>query len=239
MPGVAANTLDAAGVWDLVHYLRSIIPTGAQALASPSARTLVAARLEGATPESPDDPRFATAKSAWIAFAPFHDAETGPPGAFVSVLAGERVLAFRFVIPDATADVPGPGYDGPPDGIAVRVASTKQPPVLPFPGQMPRLDRAVWLSGPMPDSKSEVYDALPRFDNPEGVCRMVLSPDRGGAGVHRSGSWYVALAVRTDESRAMEGPNPTYVSFAPFDGSLRRGPMPVGFSAWNRVVVPK
>jgi hypothetical protein len=153
------------------------------------------------------------------------------------VRAVPRLIAFRFVIPDATKDVPSPGSDVPPDGIAVRVTSTPKPPVLPFPGQMPKLDRALWLSGPIPDGKSSLYTAVPRFDNPENVCRMVLAPDRAGSGYHRDGSWNVALAVRTDESGSPAGPEKLSVSFAPFDGSLRRGPMPVGMSAWHRVVV--
>src|SRR4029450_11140902 len=95
MPGTPAATLDAAGTWDLVHYLRSLMPAGAQAIASTSVRTLVAAKLEGAVPESPDDPRFAAAASTWIGFAPFHDAEPSPTGAFVQGLSGDRVLAVR------------------------------------------------------------------------------------------------------------------------------------------------
>jgi mono/diheme cytochrome c family protein len=73
MPATDAKTLDAAGAWDLVHYLRTMIPEGAQPIASPSVRTIIASRLEGEAPASPDDPRFEQADRAWIAFAPFHD----------------------------------------------------------------------------------------------------------------------------------------------------------------------
>jgi mono/diheme cytochrome c family protein len=237
MPAISEKTLDAAGVWDVVHYLRSIMPPTAQALASPSVRTLAAARLEGPVPSSPDDPRFAGAAREWIAFAPFRDTEPGPPGAFVQTLAGERVLAFRFVVPDPTIDVPAPDVDVPPDGVAVRVTGSRQAPVLPLPGQLPRIDRAMFLTGPLPEGRSAIYTALPRFENPESVCRMVLAPDRGGAAYHREGSWHVVLAVSTDQAGSPLGKEPLFVSFAPFDGSLRRGPMPVALTPWHRLMV--
>jgi hypothetical protein len=108
--------------------------------------------------------------------------------------------------------------------------------VLPFPGQIPRIDRALFVTGTLPEPRSPIYTALPRFENPEGVCRMVLPPDRAGAGYHREGSWHVVLTVRTEVSGSPFRPDPLSVSFAPFDGSARRGPMPVAFSPWHRLV---
>jgi mono/diheme cytochrome c family protein len=237
MPATSPKILDDDAVWDLIHYLRTLIPAAAGPIASAVPRTLVATKLEGDVPDSPDDPRFSKARRAWVAFAPFQDAEPGPPGATVQALAGERVIVFRFVIPDPTADVPSPTSDVPPDGIAVRVTATPEPPVLPFPGQPPRLDRAAFLTGPLWDGRLPAQSPLPRFENPEGVCRMVFPPDRAGSGYHRDGSWNVVLAVRTEEAGSPLGERPLSVSFAPFDGSLRRGPMPVGFSSWCRLVV--
>jgi mono/diheme cytochrome c family protein len=237
MPATSPRTLDAPAAWDLVHYLRALIPAAAQPIASAVPRTVVAKRLEGAVPDSPDDPRFAEAPSIWIGFAPFREREPGPPGALVQALAGDRVLAFRFVIPDPTIDVPSATSDVPPDGIAVRVTSSPNAPVLPFPGQMPRLDRALFVTGPLGDGRLPPDSPLPRFENPEGVCRMVQAPDRAGAGVHREGSWHVVLAARTDISGSPFGSEPLFVSFAPFDGSLHRGPMPVALSSWHRVIV--
>jgi hypothetical protein len=154
----------------------------------------------------------------------------------VQALAGERVIAFRFVIPDPAIDVPSPSSDAAPDDIAVRVTPSPDSPVLPLTGQMPRLDRAV-RHRPFGDGRPPAGSALPRFENPEGVCRMVQAPDRTGSGVHREGSWHVVLAARTDISGSPLGSAPLFVSFAPFDGSLRRGPMPVALSSWHRLVV--
>jgi hypothetical protein len=175
--------------------------------------------------------------SEWIAFAPLREAEPGPPGAFVQALAAERVVALRFVIPDPTPDVPSQEGDVGPDGIAARVTATQKPPVLPVPGQPARIDRALFVTGALTEGRRDAGTGLPRFENPEGVCRMVLPPDRAGAAVHRGGAWHVVLAVRTDESGSPFGKQPLWISFAPFDGSLRRGPMPVGFSAWHRLAV--
>jgi mono/diheme cytochrome c family protein len=236
MPATPPATLAAEGAWDLVHYLRTLVPEGAQFLASADSQRITALRLEGDPPASPDDPRFREAPATWVTFAPMRDAAPGPPGAWAQALAGERLVAFRLVVPDPTMDVPSPAAARAPDGIAVRVTATPGPPILPMSGQVPRIDRALFLTGPFGGAGAN--DAgLPTIDNPEGVCRMVLPPDRAGVGEYRQGSWHFALAVRTEQAGSPLGTAPLSVSFATFDGSLRRGPMPVGFSHWHRLAV--
>ncbi len=232
MPAFPKTQLDAEAVWNIIHYLHTLTPLHAQSMAQPQSQDLKAVRLTGDAPTSLDDPRFSAAPAQWIPFAPFRIDEATIPGAFVQALVASDVVAFRLTIPDPTRDVPGEGRETPPDGIAVRITATRKPPVLPFPNQPARIDRALVLTGPQPGGTDKVFTATPRFENPESVCRAVIPPDRVGKIEYRNGSWHVVIAVRTEQAGDALGTSPLSVSFAPFDGSLRRGPMPVGFSAW-------
>lgn len=239
MPAVPPSILDDDGVWDLVHYLRALAPSDAQRLGDAAARDLVAPPLVGPPPESPDDPRFDAAPEAWVPFAPFRAREWTTPGLLVRVLATEETLWFRLVYPDPTEDgasSPDPRRLSPPDGVAVRTTSAPKPPVLPYPGQPAPIDRTLSLRGPMPGRDDPRFDAVPRFENPERVCRMVQLPDRAGEAVYRGGAWRVVVGVRLLESGDPRK-NRVSASFAAFDGSLRRGPMPTAFSPWCEIVV--
>ncbi|HYC78003.1 MAG TPA: c-type cytochrome [Planctomycetota bacterium] len=232
MPAIPRAQLDDESVWRIVHYLLARCPTEGRALVDPVPRDLASVALEGPLPTSPDDPRFAAAPETWVPLAPMRRGERTTPGLFVRVLHAPETLALRITTPDATENPSSARPDGPPDGVAVRVTATPKPPVLPYPGQMPAIDRAVFFAGPMPDRRDPLFDAVPRFENPDGVCRMPLSAERAGAAVYRGGAWHVALTVRlehaTDPAR-----RPVRLSFATFDGALRRGPMPTAFSHWN------
>jgi mono/diheme cytochrome c family protein len=241
MPAVTKATLDDAGVWDLVHYLRTLASLDAQALADAATRDVLAPPLVGAPPATPDDPRFAEAPETWIPFVPFRRDEWTTPGLFVRALHTEDMLWFRVVYPDATEDsatAADPARRSPPDGLAARTTAVLKPPVLPYPGQPAPIDRTLSLRGPMPERADPVFDAIPRFDNPERVCRMVALPDRAGEAAYRGGSWHVLIGVRTLESGDPRRRRVS-VSFAAFDGALRRGPMPTAFTPWCEVVAKR
>jgi mono/diheme cytochrome c family protein len=237
MPAIPKETLDDRGVWETVHYLRTLSGAGAQLVADAAARDLPALPLEGPPPTTPDDPRFLAAPQVWIPFVPFRARERTTPGLFVQALHHDDTLFFRAIYPDPTENgdsAPDPKRRTPPDGIAVRITSVPQPPVLPYPGQIPPIDRALSLRGSMPRRDDPLFDALPSFANPERVCRTVLAPDRAGDGVYRGGAWHVLIGVRGLEA----GPpkkNRVSASFAAFDGELRRGPMPTAFTHWSEI----
>jgi mono/diheme cytochrome c family protein len=237
MPAVPVEVLDDAGVWDLVHYVRTMSSPDAQPLADAAARDVTALPFAGPPPTTPDDPRFAAAPATWIPFVPFRRTEWTTPGAFVQALHAEDVLWFRAVYVDATEDgatAADTRRRAGPDGLAVRVTAVPKPPVLPFPGQPAPIDRAVSFRGAMPGRMGSVFDPAPGFENPERVCRMVQLPDRSGAAVYRGGAWNVLIGVRTLESGDPKK-NRVSVSFAAFDGSLLRGPLPTAFSPWCEI----
>jgi mono/diheme cytochrome c family protein len=237
MPSLPKEILDDQGVWDLVHYLRTLGPLEAQLVADAAPRPLPAAPLVGAAPATPDDERFRTAPETWIPLVPFRRAEWTTPGVLVRALYDDETVFFRVVYPDPTEN-DSAATDSrpatPPDGLAVRLTATPKPPVLPYPGQIPPIDRALWMRGPMPPVGSPLFDPTRPFSNPERVCKMVFPPERAGDADYRGGAWHVVVGVRTTESG---GPrrNRVSASFAVFDGAVRRGPAPTAFSHWSEL----
>ena len=241
MPALPKETLDDRGVWELIHYLRTLAGVDAQLVADAAARDIPLFPLVGASPTGPDDPRFAALPDTWIPFVPFRRAEWTTPGLFVKAIGDDETVFFRVTYPDPTENGDTAAESRrrtPPDGLAVRMTAVPKPPVLPYPGQMPPIDRALSLRGPMPPSTSPVFDALPSFTNPERVCRMVFPPERAGDAVYRGGSWHVLIGVRAVESGSPRK-NKVSASFAAFDGELRRGPMPTAFTHWSELAVRK
>jgi hypothetical protein len=142
-------------------------------------------------------------------------------------------IVLRVTVPDASRD---PESDGPPDGVAIRATPAPKPPVLPFPGQMPVLDRAVTYTGPMPRARDPIFDAA-SFENPEDVCRTIAPAARTGASVYAQGVWRHVIALRTEQSGTPLGPAPLSIAVAVFDGRARKGPLPNAFSAWMELSV--
>lgn len=235
MPGTPITSLKTADAWDLVHYMRTLIPANAQPLASAGVVDLPFLPLVGEPPVTPDDPRFAAAPATWIPLLPFRADEATTPGLMVQALVGDGVLSLRCLMPDATANIPTATVETAPDGLAVRATAIRKPPILPVPGQPTPIDRALALTGPLPERDDPLWTALPKFDNRDAVCRAVFGPDRVGAMIHRSGVWHITLTLKLDQA-GMPGPTRVVsVSFAAFDGQLRRGPMPTAFSMWNEL----
>jgi mono/diheme cytochrome c family protein len=237
MPAVPPTTLDDSGVWDLVHYLRTLIPAGAQELHDPIGWTLRVPRVDGPLPAEAGDPRFAEASELHVALAPFRTLEPTIPGLLVRAIHDGEHVIFRIVYPDATYDVPGPDHRKPPDGFSVRVTSVPRPPVLPLPGQPLPLDRSLWLAGPMPPEDDALFDGFePRFQNPDNVCKSPIGPEKVGTAAWRDGLWTLVMPVRPSRAGEITPGRPMYASFAAFDGSLARGPLPVAFTAWLELV---
>ncbi len=237
MPSVSADVLDDEGVWDIVHFLRAMIPDGAQALHSPSNWRLVVPRIEGPLPTSADDPRFAEAPELHVALAPFRADEYTVRGVSVRAVHDGTHVVFQARYGDPTLDVPSPRHPFPPDGFAARVTDFKAPPVLPVPGLPLPLDRAIWLAGAMPQYTDPVFDHVdPRFINPDRVCVSPIGPEHVGSGRWQDRVWSVILPVKPERGGQVESGGTMSVSFAVFDGHLRRGPLPVGFSPWQTLV---
>ncbi len=231
-----ATNLGGDDLWSLVHYVKTLIPEGAQAIADPVWGRLPAARLTGELPTSPDDPRFAEVPITWLPLAPFNAFDRSVSMIGVQPLASSTHIVMRVVVPDATRDVPSKTSDAAPDGIALRVTPVSKPPVLPVAGQMPVLDRAVTYTGAMPRVEDPVFIAS-GFENPEAVCKTVAPAARTGTSTYVQGTWRHVIAVRTEMSGPPNASQPLSVSLAVFNGSAKRGPLPTAFSAWRELVV--
>lgn len=235
MPALTRSGLDARGVWDLVHFLGTIIPRGAQALHDPVRRGLRAVHVVK-LPATVDDPRFQQAPEVHLALAPFRTEEATVTGISARAVHDGESLAFRVRYADPTLDPSGEGT--PPDGLAVRVTPLTRPPVIPNPGLALPLDRMLWLSGAMPAPEDPVFtrDGTP-FANPDALCKAPVEPQGGGEGRWTGGVWTVLLTIVPLKAEEVGAGTTLEVSFAAFDGSLRRGPLPTAFSNWHRLLL--
>ena len=232
MPSTPASALDDAHAWELVHYLRTLLPQGAQELHDPIRGVIPVARLAGPMPTAPDDPRFEAAEPIHVALAPFKAADAATPGVIVRALHDGENIVMQLRWPDPTLDRPDAGQPAAPDGAAVRLTNIELPPVLPIPGQPLPLDRALWVAGPMPAEDDPVY-AETGFQNPDSVCKAPIGPQRVGVGAWRDGIWTTLMAVKPEKAGDVRVGAPMQISFAIFDGSTTRGPMPQAFSNWQ------
>jgi mono/diheme cytochrome c family protein len=236
MPAHPPEALDDAAVWDLIHYVKTLSAPAAQTLYDAAQKDIRARTLTGEPPTRYDDPRFEAAPETWVPLVPFRRAEWTTRGLLVRALIDDETAWFRATYADPTENRQGLSPPAPPDGLAIRLTAAAQPPTLPIPGQIPPIDRALSLRGPMPPPTDPRFDALPRFENPERVCKMVAPPERVGEAVYVGGAWRVVIGVRRVESAASLGGRLS-ASFAVFDGALRRGPMPTAFSHWCEIAI--
>ena len=237
MPSVMKGVLGDDGVWDIVHYLNALMPAGAQALHSPQGWRIFVPKIEGELPTQAADERFQKAQAVHIALAPFRADEYTIRGVAVQAVHDGVHVIFRIQYADATSDVPSKQHRLPPDGFAVRVTKYRQPPVLPIPGLPLPLDRAIWLAGAMPPGEDPVFDHVkPRFVNPDRVCISPIGPEHVGSGKFRDRTWTLVMPVKPERAGAIVSGETMGVSFSVFDGSLRRGPLPVSFSTWQTLV---
>jgi mono/diheme cytochrome c family protein len=231
MPALLESSASDAEVWDLVHYLGAILPASAQRLHDPAAVGLRAPRAQAPLGPAPEPDLFASSPEAAIALLPFREDEPGPGGLLVQALHDGVQLAFRVRYPDATWN--RAGAPGAPDGLAIRSTNVAHPPILPLPGQPLPLDRALFLAGPKPDAEDPVFSALGApFENPDQVCKAPIGPELVGRGNWQDGVWTVTMVVHPERGGGLVPGSPLRVSFAVFEGSRSRGPLPVAFSTW-------
>lgn len=232
MPKLTAKELDDDALWDLLHHLQSLVPAGRQALHDPLRWTIAAPRLMGALPTDPSDERFNAVSATWIALAPMQAHLPNVGGVMLQVAHdGEHVL-LRIQYADRTFNAAG--VPGAPDGVAVRLTSTARPPVLPLPGLPLPADRALWLAGAKPAPDDPVFEALvPRFDNPDSVCKSPIGPEHVGKAAWRDGLWTVLMVVKPERAGRLTIGETMPLSLAVFDGATARGPLPGAFSHWQ------
>jgi mono/diheme cytochrome c family protein len=232
MPSTPESALGDARVWELVHYLGTLLPRGAQELHDAIRGVIPVARIEGPLPTAPDDARFESADPVHVALAPFRAADAAAPGVIVRALHDGENIILQMRWPDATLDRPDRDRPTAPDGAAIRLTNIELPPVLPIPGLPLPLDRALWVAGPMPPPDDPVYAAT-GFENPDSVCKAPIGPQHVGAGTWRDGIWTALMAVRPEKAGEVRVGAPMQLSIAIFDGATTRGPLPQAFSNWQ------
>jgi len=237
MPALTIDALDDRGVWDMVHYLRTVMPRNATTLHDAVRLRIPVKRVDRPLPVSASDPRFQEATEVHMALAPLRAHEATTPGISVRAVHDGDMIVFLAVYMDPTWNGTGAPDEGPPDGLAARITHLAEAPVMPMPGLALPLDRALWLAGPMPVPEDPVFDgATPRFANPDRVCRAPVRPQQAGSGTWKNNVWTVILPIRPIKAQRITKGGTMPASFALFDGALRRGPLPVAFSHWHLLV---
>jgi len=233
MPKVSAADLPDDALWDLLHFLTTLIPSGSQALRDPLRWRLDVPRLGGALPTDPDDERLRALPPTWIALAPMQAHLTTVSGVMLQAAHDGEHVVLRLQYADRTLNGAS-GTAGAPDGVAVRLTSTARPPVLPLPGLPLPLDRALWLSSAKPAADDPIFEhIIPRFENPDSVCKSPIGPEHVGKAHWRDGLWTVLMLVRPERAGRIAQGEDMPLSLAVFDGANARGPLPSAFSHWQ------
>lgn len=222
MPALTASELDDAGVWDIVHYLRTLVPTAAQALHTPApARVKVTSVANGAAPSGPDDVRWKDVPETPVALAPVRDHNPGVPLVMVKALRDRDRMLLRLAWRDMMSSALMPEGSRMPDGIGVRITGSEPafPPVSPT-------DRVVWLAG------HRGGGVVPR--SPERFFQLPAESPKAGTGTWSHGIWRVQIAVPL---RVLKTPGaPLHLSLSAYDGAAGLA-APVSYSPWLRFEV--
>jgi len=127
MPGIEYPAQD---LWSLVAFIRSLIKPGAQERAVQRQLPLVARRVEGPVPTTPDDPRWGSSVTTFVPVTPLWWRADRIEGVeFQAVHNGESV-SIRLCWDDSTADAQHAGQTSFSDGAAIQLSNQTEPPTM-------------------------------------------------------------------------------------------------------------
>lgn len=156
MPGIEYPAQD---LWSLAEFVRSLIKPGAQERAVQRQLPLVAKRIEGAIPSSPEDPRWETHTPRFIPVTPLWWRADRIEGVqFQAVHNGESV-AIRLVWEDSIVDAQHAGQTAFSDGVAIQLSNRRESPPLVMGAPNGECDIWHWrasMSGPAPAISEQI-----------------------------------------------------------------------------------
>ena len=127
MPAYKGN-FTADEEWDLIHYIQSLAPKGAQDRAQLKQGTFVAPRVSGALPADPLHDAWDQARPLYVSLAPLWWTENRVEGLVVQALHDGGELAIRLSWIDPTMDDRAVRHDEFRDGVAIQFSMTSDPP---------------------------------------------------------------------------------------------------------------
>lgn len=127
MPSYAGAYADEQ-IWDLVHYVQSLVPPGVEENVRMHQRTIPAHRVLGEIPSDPAAPAWTQVEPAAVALTPLWWRNQRIGGIQVKALHNGKDLAFHLSWDDSTRDDTTVAPQSFSDGVAVQVSLQKDPP---------------------------------------------------------------------------------------------------------------
>lgn len=119
---------DGDEMWDIIHYLQSLMRQGAQERAQLKQGTFVAPRISEQIPDSPMDSAWDQARPLYVGLTPLWWEEDRIEGLVVQALHNGEELAIRLAWIDPTADDRAVRQTEFRDAVAIQFSLTSDPP---------------------------------------------------------------------------------------------------------------
>lgn len=115
-------------MWDIIHYVQSLMRAGAQERAQLKQGTFVATRLSGSLPESPLDSSWEMARPLYVGLTPLWWEDNRVEGFVVRALHNGEELAIRLAWIDPTKDDRAVKQTEFRDAVAIQFSLSSDPP---------------------------------------------------------------------------------------------------------------
>lgn len=127
MPSYAGVYADEQ-LWDLIHYVQSLVPPGVEGRVRLRHQTVQARRVRGDIPSNPSADVWNTAQPVYVAVTPLWWRDQRLEGLEVKALHNGKALAFHCSWDDPTRDDSLVGQQAFSDGVAVQLSTEPDPP---------------------------------------------------------------------------------------------------------------
>ena len=115
-------------MWDIIHYVQSLMRQGAQERAQLKQGTFVAPRASGSLPEGPMDSSWEQARPLYVGLTPLWWEDDRIEGLMVQALHNNEELAIRLSWLDPTLDQRAVRHEEFRDGVAIQFSLSSDPP---------------------------------------------------------------------------------------------------------------
>jgi len=127
MPSYAGVYTDEQ-LWDLIHYVQSLVPTGVEERAGAHPMTIRAQQVADELPTDPFAERWQQIASTYVAVSPLWWRDDRIPGVEVQVAHNGTQVAIRLSWEDSTVNDSAVRTEDFPDGVAVQLSAAADPP---------------------------------------------------------------------------------------------------------------
>jgi len=153
-------------IWDLIHYVQSLAPAGAQERAQLTQGTFVAPNIHGSLPSGPGDNAWDQARPLYVALTPLWWTDNRIKGLVVKALHNDDELAIRFSWIDPTLNDRAVRQDEFRDAVAIQFSLTSDPPFyMGNPGKNGGVNIWVWKADRQKDLEHGFQDVDQAFPN--------------------------------------------------------------------------